>query len=467
GGEAFFEPVYLNFSTAPLTARVDTTLGADGQPTGATAVRYRHRDTLSVDADIAAMTTRPYRLESADIRMTQARFPQAYLGYLRGFLVGTPLSRLQTEGEARGELTIRDGKALRAELELDALGADDPAAGFALYDVGGALHWRSAETAADAVPVSELSVGGAFLADVSIGASPLRARLHGAGWRLLHPVRLPVFEGALEVKRFAVDGIGRDDLSFEFESELEPIGLRRLTTALNWPVFPGKLSGRLPLLSYQNGQVTLGGTLEATAFDGSITLENLRVEQPFGVVPELDGTVRMRNLDLAQLTDVFTIGRIEGRLDADIVDLKMLKGQPVAFDARFYTTPGDGSRHRISQRAVGSISGIAGDSRTPALSTGFMRFFSDFAYERLGINCRLQNDVCNMSGIEPADQGYYLVKGRSLPRIDVIGFTRKVEWTRFVNQVRQALESGQTATGDAAGSATDRATGATTNEPEN
>ncbi|MEL7450503.1 MAG: hypothetical protein AAFN78_14920 [Pseudomonadota bacterium] len=447
-GEAFFEPVYLNFFNAPLTARVDTALGEDWQPVGKTTVAYRHEDTLHVEADIASMTTRPYRIESADITMQRLQFPQGYLGYVRGFLVGMPLlNELQTKGQAHGFATIRNGLPQQVSLVLDNVGADDPQAGFAVYDVAGQLQWRSGDTDPETLPVSKLRIGGGFLANVSIGESIARLVLHGSGGRLLEPLRLPIFSGALQVNTFSVDGLGSDDLAFDFEAELEPIGLRRLTTALGWPVFPGQLSGSLPLLSYKNGQVTVGGTLEARAFDGAITLEDLRIEQPFGIVPELDATIRMRNLDLALLTDVFTIGRIEGRLDGDIEDLKMIKGQPVAFDARFYTSPSDTSRRRISQRAVGSISGIAGDSRTPALSSGIMQFFSDFAYESLGINCRLEADVCNMSGIQPADRGYYLVKGRSLPRIDVIGFTSEVEWTRLVKQVQQAIASGQVATG--------------------
>jgi hypothetical protein len=117
---------------------------------------------------------------------------------------------------------------------------------------------------------------------------------------------------------------------------------------------------------------------------------------------------------------------------------------PVAFDASFYTTPGDRSPRRIDQRAgsnLSSIGGGSGGSVTAAMQGGFLRFFDSFRYDRLGLSCRLANDVCQMDGVAPADGGYYIVKGSGLPRIDVIGNQRRVAWTRLVRQLAAITES--------------------------
>ncbi len=91
---------------------------------------------------------------------------------------------------------------------------------------------------------------------------------------------------------------------------------------------------------------------------------------------------------------------------------------------------------------IGSIGG-GGAGVTAALSSGFLRFFDDFNYDRLGISCRLQNEVCVMDGVAPAANGnYYLVKGKGVPRIDVIGSSRRVDWPRLVEQLLAATESG-------------------------
>ena len=51
----------------------------------------------------------------------------------------------------------------------------------------------------------------------------------------------------------------------------------------------------------------------------------------------------------------------------------------------------------------------------------------------------LSGGVCRMDGLEPAKGGgYVLVKGRLVPRIDVVGFSREVDWDTFVAQLANA-----------------------------
>jgi hypothetical protein len=117
---------------------------------------------------------------------------------------------------------------------------------------------------------------------------------------------------------------------------------------------------------------------------------------------------------------------------------------PIAFDATLATPRGDRSKHRISQRAVENIGSLGGSGAgvTAALSSGFLQFFEDFNYDRLGISCRLRNEICQMGGVEPAEgRGYYLVKGKGLPRIDVIGNRTRVDWPRLVRQLIAITES--------------------------
>ena len=117
---------------------------------------------------------------------------------------------------------------------------------------------------------------------------------------------------------------------------------------------------------------------------------------------------------------------------------------PEAFDAFLFTPPDDRSKHRISQRAVtnlSSIGGGSGGSVAAALQGGFLKFFDDFGYKRLGLSCRLANDICLMGGVEKAGSGYYIVKGAGLPRIDVIGSQTRVAWTTLVRQLGAVMES--------------------------
>jgi hypothetical protein len=153
--------------------------------------------------------------------------------------------------------------------------------------------------------------------------------------------------------------------------------------------------------------------------------------------------VTARQLDLDLVTRTFAIGNITGRLDADLLGLELFNWSPVAFDAKLYTSPGDRSRHVISQKAVTSISNVGGGGGgvTAALQSGVLRFFDDFRYDRIGITCQLRNEVCVMGGIEPAGMGYYLVKGRGIPRIDIIGNQGRVDWPQLMGQIIAGMQS--------------------------
>jgi hypothetical protein len=257
-------------------------------------------------------------------------------------------------------------------------------------------------------------------------------------------VTLPVFDGGLSIETLRLRHAGTPQMYLRFDAELTPVSLRLLTRSLGWPEFSGTVSGRIPRLQLEDGFVTLGGNLEASVFDGSVTVRNLRLRDPLGEYPQLFADIDVDRLDLAQVTDTFEFGMITGRMSGRIEGLETFDWMPVAFDASFYTTPGDRSPRRIDQRAVSNLSSIGGGSGgsvTAAMQGGFLRFFDSFRYDRLGLSCRLANDVCQMDGVAPADGGYYIVKGSGLPRIDVIGNQRRVAWTRLVRQLAAITES--------------------------
>jgi hypothetical protein len=214
--------------------------------------------------------------------------------------------------------------------------------------------------------------------------------------------------------------------------------MRQLSLALGWPEFAGMLSGVIPAVRYDDGSLSVGGVLLMRVFDGMITLQDVHLERPFGVIPRLQLDARFADIDLEALTGTFSFGRIEGRLEGRIDDLEMESWRPVAFDAAFATPAGDKSRHRISQRAVDNISSIGGGGVGGVLSRSALRFFEDFPYAKLGIRCRLENGICDMGGVAPAPDvgGYYLVKGRLLPpRLDVIGYADRVDWETLLAQI--------------------------------
>ena len=46
-----------------------------------------------------------------------------------------------------------------------------------------------------------------------------------------------------------------------------------------------------------------------------------------------------------------------------------------------------------------------------------------------------------MSGLEARDEGYVILRGRGLPRIDVMGFATRVNWSALIEQLQGIIES--------------------------
>jgi hypothetical protein len=248
-------------------------------------------------------------------------------------------------------------------------------------------------------------------------------------------VAVSLLEGRLLVDHLEASGIGTPAFEWRGEGRLEPISIAALGRALGWPPFGGTLACTLPGLHYRDGTLVVAGDLVMGVFDGEVRLREVVLERPFSTVPVLRADVDVAGLDLQPLTSAFSFGNIEGRIDGRVHDLILQDWRPQSFDAEFETSPDDVSRHRISQTAVDSLAQVGGGGRN-VLSSTLLKFFDEFSYDRLGIRCRLRNGVCEMGGVEPAEHGYYIVKGGGLPpRIDVLGFNRRVDWDTLIERL--------------------------------
>ena len=396
------------------------------------SLTYRHPGSVQLEGSGRFNLAAAAPLRELQLEIRQAEFPAMYDTYLQPWLYDSALADLDTAGQLSGHLRWEQGTLSQVSLDPVNLSVDDREGRYELNAMHGQLRWSS-----NAMPVrSELAWGSGSVFQVGLGAARLVIDASRDAVRLVQPVVIPVLDGALGVEALQLEFSEHTGVRWQVNGLLEPVSLSQLSLALGWPELGGKLSGVIPDVRYDNGNLEVGGTLRMRVFDGDVTLSNLILEQPFGLVPRLQVDARAENIDLETLTRTFSFGRIEGRLNGRIDGLDMESWRPVAFDAEFATPENDTSRHRISQKAVDNISSIGGAGVGGALSRSFLRFFEDFPYDRLGIRCRLENGICDMGGVAPATDGYYLVKGRFVPpRLDVIGYADRVNWDTLIAQI--------------------------------
>jgi hypothetical protein len=253
----------------------------------------------------------------------------------------------------------------------------------------------------------------------------------------MKPTKLPILDGALAIDTLAMGNLGASNMEVTFEGEVQPISMPRLAKVFGWPEFQGTLAAKIPEVKLKDNVLTIGGNVESQVFGGRVTGSDIRIQDPLGRYPQFFADVRARDLDLGLVTQTFEVGSITGRLEADVLNLQLYAWTPVSFDARLATPKGDKSRHRISAKAVSSLSNVGGGGGgvVSALQSGVLRFFDDYSYEKLGITCKLRNDICEMSGVEPTGIGYYIVKGAGIPRIDIVGNAGRVRWSQLMSSI--------------------------------
>ena len=391
--------------------------------------------------DLFALLENPDQLplHSATLHLDKIALDSVYQTYLQPFLIGTKLDTLNTAGQLSLTLTYQrenhGEEYASAQVALEQVSLRDQQDRYALEGLNGTLVWTSPHGPA---LTSRLTWQGGQIYQIPFGESTLTVSAQGRSLDLLTPTSVPVLDGAVQIDHFHLEPPGSSDMEWQFEGSFRQLSLRAFSQAVGWPALSGTLSGATPRVTYRAGIVQVDGDISIRVFDGTITIRDLRLEQPLSRIPLLYANIEVSELDLEKLTETFAFGRVQGRLSGQVRQLSLQNWQPVSFEASFATPKEDDASHRISQKAVDNLASLGGISGV--LSRSVLRFFDDFSYTRLGLSCRLERNVCEMDGVESVDDGYYIVKGGDLPpRINVIGRVRRVAWAELLARLQLAL----------------------------
>jgi len=439
-GEIYVEPLYAALDTYPLEATVRGL--AESRRVGIETFVVEQAAVLHAtgEAELRRAAGASWQIPTGRVELVEAHLPAAYDIILQPYLGATPLDDLETAGLLRGSMTIEDHRPATLAVELVAVDLDDRGGRLAMYDLAGTVAWsRWTPDGLLGERLLDLDWSGGFLAGVPFGAADLHLLGSANDWTLDAPVSIPLLDGALEIDSFELTRVLAGEPEILFDARLTPIDMRALSRALDWPPLSGQLSGHLPGLSYRDGTLTLGGAFTAQLFDGTVEIRDLHAERIFQPPSRLTAEIELQNLALGELSEALSFGSMTGRVEGHVHGLEMIDWRPVAFDARVQTPPDDRSTRRISQRAVDNIASLGGGGS--GLSTGLLGLFEEFSYDAFALGCRLEGGVCEMSGLEARENGYTILRGSGLPRIDIVGFARQVSWPTLMEQIAAIMAS--------------------------
>ena len=250
---------------------------------------------------------------------------------------------------------------------------------------------------------------------------------------------LPILDGALNFQDVSAAWLG-ENWVWHLRMDLKPITMNEFSKALGWPEMNGKIDGQIPLITYANKQLIMDGAMQFNAFKGSVRMDNLHIDDPLGVVPRMYANLDMRDIDLGEITRTFNFGAIEGKVEGKVSNLQLENWKPVHMDARIQTMDGDHVK-KISQRAVENITALGGEGTAAAMQRTFLRFFKEFNYEKIGMSCKLREDVCEMGGVESTPTGFIIVKGSGVPAVTVNGYTKYVSLNDLLGRMKRITDS--------------------------
>ena len=423
-GEILLTPYYYRHEGAPLTVRAHIDYRPD---------RLQIRNLNLDDAHASAhadldWNRRTNRLTALTLHQLTGDADHLYRRYLKPYLGDGLFGDATLKGSLYLRGAYRDGHLTDLAAVFHHIHIEDQQDRYQLRDLDG-------QTGSNGSP-SRLTLAGGRWHKLPIGAIRADYRWDARGITLANPLHIPILDGGITVHRLEPQ---RE--TYKISARIEPISLSQLGAALDTIRFPGTLGGTLPDIRLSRDGLQLQQPVNLHTFGGTIYIDHLHISRFFSDAPYAGFALRLRDLDLQPLTQAFGIGEIEGHIEGEATDVILTNWKPQHFRAKLYTAPHNPGRRRISHEAVAYLARAGGGN---VMLNQFIRALNRFPYDRLGFTAHLENGVLTLDGIAPAkdgSDGYYLVQGRGMPHLDIIGHTREIDWQELLNRLKSAGDS--------------------------
>lgn len=434
GGAVYVDPVYLEAGVQSIVLNTQGFWHTKTKKADILAFTYQHPEVGVLSGKATAYYRDGIKIDKADVVLHSETLQGLLTTYINPFFTESPFTGVTVTGDVQANFTFHQQALTDTSIHFSKLNVKDDAGHLAINDGSGLLNWSDNPML---IKRSELAWQQFSIKGLPMGPTKIPFINQGNSFTLVDKIKIPFLGGFVAVDKFSWQAKKQEEPDVSFAGSLDNVSLEQLSKRLGWTTLSGNISGYIPKVDYRNKRLSLDGELLIKAFDGTVKVNNLAASGLFTDLPKIYGDVAIDNLDLNQLTQKFEFGNITGRLSGFINKFMFENWQPVSFYAWFGTPDTDDSSHTISQKAVKNIASIGGGGASDAISRSFLGMFETFRYDKIGVGCYLHDGVCQMMGLEAKGQGYYLIKGGWLPRIDVLGYNSQINWDVLVERLRR------------------------------
>ncbi|WP_262963954.1 C4-dicarboxylate ABC transporter [Methylobacter psychrophilus] len=434
GGALYVEPLYLEANQQPLIFAAQGNWSSNKTRVNIIYANYQQANTLAINGRAIVDYGKGIKLEQAGLSLHSDDLQKLSAIYLKPFFEQTPLAGITLAGTLNADMSIAQDSLTTLTAIVNKLAVNDPAERFKVEGGFGTINWSINDTFKQP---STFTWQQLQLHALPIGRSDLVFLTRANSFTLLKKPRLPFLGGVIAINQLDWQAKKQDEPEISFAGSLTNVSLEQWSKAFNWTPLSGTISGNIPKVEYRNKTLNLDGELLINVFDGEIKVTKLASSGLFTDFPSFYSDLEINNLDLDQLTGKFDFGGITGKLSGFVRQLSLENWHPVSFYAWLGTPDDDDSRHRISQKAVKNIASIGGGGASDILSRSFLNIFETFGYDKIGLGCYLHDGVCQMMGVKAVPEGYAIITGGGLPRLDVIGYNPRLDWTVLMERLKR------------------------------
>jgi len=442
-GAALADTVLLDFAAHPLTV---SGIAGPGRAGGLRASELAAAFGKLVSASGRVDLDAKWSIEAADLSVKSDDLQPAFVTLVREPFAGVVPALADSVLEGRGNVTLRLGKASRHQADatisltsksLRTRSVEAESLVVELPWIGAALSGRASRSGR--VRAAGLTILGLPWTgiDATVSAEPGRLRAKAdQQWKAAG--------GTLRIRGLVLEDSAREGPRLSANLVLEDFDLAKLGEIYGIGWLRGKLRGDLGRVRIDEDAIRTEGTLDVETFGGSMRVSKLVVEQPFGRVPEIGLDAKLDGMDLGAMTEQLGYGRVSGVLEGQVSNLVIAAGQPQSFDADLHTVKRSGVSQTVDVRAIVQL-GVLGGGDSGSLTGTFLKVVDRYRYSKLGLRCRLRNDVFEIRGVESDGGKDYIVKGSLLPpSVSVVSHSQVVSFSEMLRRIQRinAIDEG-------------------------
>ncbi len=245
--------------------------------------------------------------------------------------------------------------------------------------------------------------------------------------------------------------LGNGTISFEEASFLFSHGTLMLRGIKIKDLKPHKLfrevpleivvEGNLPEARFNGDRLVFKGSLNVEVAGGMVQIKNIWIE-PYAAILRWGADIYFKHINLKAITENTSFGLVTGAVEGWVKGLVMSGSQPEAFDLLVKTDEKASHSKKISIKAIENLSILGGGGG----SVSFLgQLFKEFSYSKIGISCRLKNDVFELHGLYRKGDREYLVKRGFFGGVNVINMNPKgkISFRDMLDRLKRIGKSSQ------------------------